>query len=1372
MKLRNAAFFLWLVFFMPALYPHLSGVQAQVIQLNQDETQIILTGKSHDNFSFRNTISQIRSFDVKTDAGNFSQITIDGYGYSKSIGDPQLPVLRKLIEIPPEARVSIHISYESYQEFYLADYGITSQIIPAQPSVSKSDDPQQIPFNYNPVAYAANQYNRQDLAEISYLGQMRGLNIARLDVAPVQYNPVQNTLKVYDDLIVTVNFENATVPDGFHFSETRSNRYFKGLNQLIFNAFDADAEGFLGEETITYIIVSDPMFQEALEPFVLWKQKKGFRVVTAYTNNPEVGNTAASIKTYLENFYNNPPQGYNPQTFVLIAGDIDQVPSFEGTTGNHATDLYYCEYTGDHFPEAFYGRFSANNIDEFQSQIDKTLTYEQFAFPDPSFLDEVVMVAGHDAYYGQIWANGQINYGTEYYFNAANNLISHTFLQPEPTGANYAQEIRQNISNGAAYANYTAHCSAQGWANPTFLINHINALDNAHKYPLMVGNCCTSVDFRITCFGEELLRAPSKGAIGYIGGSNNTYWDEDFWWSVGFKTISANPQYNAENQGMYDRLFQAGQNPAAGERYVTQGQMTQSGNLAVSQSGSGREVYYWEIYHLMGDPSLMVYFSQPDETYVSIPGVLIPGASSLTINTEPHAYVAISHNGVLHGTALANHDGIAEVVFDVPITVPGVADIVITGQNLKPFTGTIDVITPEGPWVLVQHHFVNDSQFNGNGLAEFAETISLDLTLKNFGTEMAENIMLRLSCNDEYVAINQETAFLASIDPDETALLTGIFEIAIAPDIPDEHKIEFDLEIEDSSNTWQSSFIITGHAPDLAVKGFTISDPDGNGNGKLEAGENAEISLMIENYGSADALNVMGELVSATDYITVNGMQFSAFGHVSAGASATATFQVTANEATPPGQIVLFLLNLHASGGAAFTDEFTIVVGQIPVLIVDLDLNKSSATAIFDDLNHLGVAAEFAELLPEELSLYSSIFVCLGVYNENYKLSPAEGERLATYLTNGGRIYMEGGDTWFYDPETAVHPMFGIEATGDGANDLGTIAGLSGTFSEGMTFDYTGENNWIDRLVTTGTAFEILKNQSPAYSCGIANENENYKTIGVSFEYSGLDQGNRIALLNEYLRFFNINGASALSTGITAEPAIICQGDSTQIMAMVYGGSGNYTFAWSPAAYLNNPEINNPVATPATSTLFTVVITDLISEEQITQTIMIEVLPVPAAPTIMQIGENLVSSIQFGNQWFGEDGPIPGATAQVFKPGEEGNYYSKIISNNGCDSDSSNLIYYQPTYIEELMKQGAVKVYPNPANGLINIDFVTQNSDRMEINVLNGFGQTVYTETFHHLSRIGINKISIDLSSLESGVYVLKLQEAERLISRKLLITD
>ncbi len=327
------------------------------------------------------------------------------------------------------------------------------------------------------------------------------------------------------------------------------------------------------------------MFEDALQPFIEWKTKKGFYVVEAYTDDPNVGSTANSIKNYLTGFYNNPPDDVNPQCFVLFVGDHPQVPAHNGTAGGHVSELYHCEYTGDIYPECYYGRFSANNVNELQPQIDKTLEYEQYLFPDPSFLDEVVMVAGHD----DSWtthSNGQINYGTTYYFNAEHGIESHTYLQPEPGGGNYAQNIRQNVSDGVAYANYTAHCSPSGWADPSFTNNHVPQMTNASKYPLMVGNCCQSNDITTTCFGESLLRAVDKGAIGYIGGTNSTYWDEDFWWGVGAENVALNPVYLPDHTGAYDGTFHDmnGGEPLD-QWFITQGQMFQAGNLAVTQAG-------------------------------------------------------------------------------------------------------------------------------------------------------------------------------------------------------------------------------------------------------------------------------------------------------------------------------------------------------------------------------------------------------------------------------------------------------------------------------------------------------------------------------------------------------------------------------------------------------------------------------------------------------------------------------------------------------------------------------------------------------------------------------------------------------------------
>ena len=57
----------------------------------------------------------------------------------------------------------------------------------------------------------------------------------------------------------------------------------------------------------------------------------------------------------------------------------------------------------------------------------------------------------------------------------------------------------------------------------------------------MMGNCCLSSKFDTRLFWRKYTSEANKGAVGYIGGSNNTYWDEDYWWGVGYETVVVNP---------------------------------------------------------------------------------------------------------------------------------------------------------------------------------------------------------------------------------------------------------------------------------------------------------------------------------------------------------------------------------------------------------------------------------------------------------------------------------------------------------------------------------------------------------------------------------------------------------------------------------------------------------------------------------------------------------------------------------------------------------------------------------------------------------------------------------------------------------------
>ncbi len=242
-------------------------------------------------------------------------------------------------------------------------------------------------------------------------------------------------------------------------------------------------------------------------------------------------------------------------------------------------------------------------------------------------------------------------------------------------------------------------------------------------------------------------------------------------------------------------------------------------------------------------------------------------------------------------------------------------------------------------------------------------------------------------------------------------------------------------------------------------------------------------------------------------------------------------FTVSALGSTPIGTVVNFQVQL-TSGVYCDTVDFNLVVGRKHYYIWNPDLTPTPGSNMHTILQGLGYSGDYGTTLASDLSLYQAVFVCVGVYPNNYVIgaSSAEATRIVNYLNQGGRVYMEGGDVWYYDPlyQSGYNfcSLFGINATADGSGDMGPVQGQTGTFTSGMLFNYGGENNYMDRISASGTgAFLIFRDQNNAYDCGVARSvTGGYKTVGTSFELGLLTDGSgvskRVVLLDSIMRFF------------------------------------------------------------------------------------------------------------------------------------------------------------------------------------------------------------------------------------------------------------
>ncbi|MFM7856193.1 MAG: hypothetical protein ACKO96_30790, partial [Flammeovirgaceae bacterium] len=92
--------------------------------------------------------------------------------------------------------------------------------------------------------------------------------------------------------------------------------------------------------------------------------------------------------------------------------------------------------------------------------------------------------------------------------------------------------------------------------------------------------------------------------------------------------IVAQPTYANTGLGAYDGYWHTLANEVnnTANWYITQSQMLVSGNLAVQASTSSSKQYYWEIYHLMGDPTLIPFIGTPQVNTVTLnPSALLMG---------------------------------------------------------------------------------------------------------------------------------------------------------------------------------------------------------------------------------------------------------------------------------------------------------------------------------------------------------------------------------------------------------------------------------------------------------------------------------------------------------------------------------------------------------------------------------------------------------------------------------------------------------------------------------------------------------------------------------------------------------------------------
>ena len=158
---------------------------------------------------------------------------------------------------------------------------------------------------------------------------------------------------------------------------------------------------------------------------------------------------------------------------------------------------------------------------------------------------------------------------------------------------------------------------------------------------------------------------------------------------MGYKTpqAAAHP-YDAAKLGAYDAMFHT-HSETQDDWATNLGQTVYMGNSAVQQSSSGNKDYYWEIYNIMGDPSLDIHYKVPASYSVTHTQYVNVGSAttvSVTVGVA-YAYVGISLNNEFVAGGYTNSSG--NFSASVYATAIGEYTLTVTAPNKLTYTSTI-----------------------------------------------------------------------------------------------------------------------------------------------------------------------------------------------------------------------------------------------------------------------------------------------------------------------------------------------------------------------------------------------------------------------------------------------------------------------------------------------------------------------------------------------------------------------------------------------------------------------------------------------------------------------------------------------------------
>jgi hypothetical protein len=785
------------------------------------------------------------------------------------VGAPGIPVVVKTLGLPDNARVSVEVVSVEWKTFS----GVL--VYPFQKPLT---DHEQESFTIDAAAYARDASYPAEVGQVVQQTTWRGLPIASVQVAPVQYNPARRELRVASHLRVKVS--HAGMPVHRQVEPWLAAVYRNNVDN--FDQLSADVE-WNDAPGVRYLVITTPAYQGGwLDSLVNWHHKCGLeaRVIA------KSGWTDTEVKDSVAAEYNrNTPKTLR---WVLIVGDQTQVPQ-HAYPGVGAADIWYGDVeppAGDDYFDIGVGRFCPADVNDFANQVRKTLKFQKSPPASPDWCSKVTLAAHSELYPEKYSActRGIYNYPYAYYHYTFDTIMGGT------SGTNAM--VLSDINEGRVVVNYRGHGSEYEWwswdcNSASLTAAEINSLSNGDLTPVVINCCCLNHVLAYAggpCIGELWMSKYPGGAVASLGASEASYTIPNHAWdSTLFRCLGDTGRISVP--GVRDYVM-----PTSDLGWMLNNADAYIQKYYPAQGGTDNaHMYFW-----LGDPALDVWTGAPATADVSHLPVVPLGAFDFDVTVQvqgspvSNALVCAWKQGEFY--AVGRTDGSGSVTLSVEATTPGDFYVTVTGHGLLPYEGTCLARTSGTPYVLWLRSVVNDSPPNGNGdgCLNPGETIILPTWVKNLGDSAARNLTGTLRVSDPFVTVLDSVRSYGTV-PAHDSGFTGAdgYRFSIAPACTSGHRIRLSLLCRDANDsTWNSNFYLGVGAPELVFDAWQVVDTvgGGNGNGRLDPNEPGQVVVTARNTGIGNAQDVTGVLVSYDSRLVVDD-SIADFGLIPAGGS-------------------------------------------------------------------------------------------------------------------------------------------------------------------------------------------------------------------------------------------------------------------------------------------------------------------------------------------------------------------------------------------------------------------------------------------------------------------------------------------------------